>query len=258
MTEIEKENTPFLLREVFAKRGIKYGFFDLDGTMIDTTAHYGNYMYSFAEAVSSLAQGGKEAEWVFKSMEKTLRGLRPQFSVHPALMQETARVTALRFGVDFYSEGFQMHVGELMSLYEKAPKAFDGVHEALNVFKQGNLGLVVATHSDDSWTRVRLAKNGLLSYFDGHVFSFDSRGEKGIPEWESVYADLGVTPKEVVVSGDSIQSDIFPNLILGVPPEQVFKVATGFRLENKGMLPEGVVEIESFADLPYAILDKLS
>ena len=257
MVEKETEPVSAVLGEVFRRRDIHYGFFDLDGTLIDTHHYYDIYMDRYAGVIASLSPGHKEPEYVRETMSNILRGLRSEFSVNPALMLETARITALNFGQDFYSEEIQSHTADLMQLYVNAPAVFDGVHETLGVLMKAGLKPVVATHSEDPWTKVRLAKNGLLSYFEPRIFSFDSFGGKGIEEWKVVYGSLRVGPNQVIVAGDSILNDVDPNLVLGVPPEQIFRIATDYSDANKGELDDEVREVNKFADLPYAILERL-
>lgn len=253
MAEIYNEQLVAPLKDKFQSWGVKYGLLDLDGTQLDTVSLFKKYMRQFATDISQ--KTGFLVDEVSDFMGKALEAIRPELSVHPGLMEETARLTSQRFGLDYYGGEVDQEVDNLMKLYTSAPEAFDGVHQTLDLFRSAGVESVVVTHSDRPRTDDSLAKNRLLEYYRGRIFSFQSRGSKGVSEWSSVFDALGVTPLQVFGAGDNWERDIGPLIKLGVPKERVFRVATSYRNANIGAV-SGVTQINTFADLPMAILSQ--
>lgn len=235
---VEREKT---LREKFVEWGIKWILVDLDDTLIDTSQVYIERMTSFARSVA--CRNGRPIGEIHKFMIEVLNGLRSEFSVHPNLMSEVARIAMLRNGIDPLS--FVREYRDLMEIYEEAPMVFDGVIVALEKLRDG-VKIAVVTHSDWAWTEKKLARDRLHVLVD-RVFSIPSYQRKDLYAWERVLSDLKVSPKAVFVFGDSWNSDVRPALEVGVPINQVVRIQTNYDHANKGKI-EGVREVVSFAE----------
>ena len=234
------------LRETFLEKGVRWLATDLDDTVVDTSELYVSGMQTYSQniTIQSSLNPNPSMEIVWDFMKEVLNGLRSTYNVHPNLMQETARVTALRYGCNFYSEDLREPTEQLMRIYESVPPLFSGVHETLETIEETGIKVGAITNSDQQWTDRKLAKNGLYQTFD-RVINIPSHIPKDKRAWVEVFDSLEANVREVLVVGDSWSSDIRPVLELGVPPENVVRVRTSDSHANQGGV-SGIREVDRF------------
>ena len=95
-------------------------------------------------------------------------------------------------------------------LLEKPIVLLDGVEDVLNQL-QGKYKLVVATKGDLLDQERKLRKSGLEHYFH-HI---EIMSEKKEPDYQKLLKHLDIQPKEFMMLGNSLKSDVLPVLELG-------------------------------------------
>lgn len=251
---MSKENSTVdigLLKEAVKSMKIKWLFTDYDDTMADTNHEYSSRMRSYANFIANTSSNDNDEVLLF--MRETLNGLRSSFSVHPNLMSETARITALKFGLDHTSQEVITNRELLMEIYKSIPVPFDGVHETLVSLRDTGIMQAVITHADEPWATEKPAKAGL--YFD-KIFSVPSDKHKDVHAWKNAISTIGVLPSEILATGDSWNSDIRPALAAGIPPRNIIRIKTSYSHSDIGKV-DGIVEVDSFREVPKVLVGYL-
>lgn len=149
-----------------------------------------------------------------------------------------------------FIEGLPM----VLSIFTEAPEIFDGVEQTLALLKVTGRKIGVVTHGPKypegrDWTTIKLEDRNLTPYIDAVWLADDTR-PKGEVDWQGG-ADLLAIPNErLMIFGDGIEPDIIPALRLGMRVMAIRPIWD----KHKGILPEGVPLLESFAEAPEAIL----
>jgi putative hydrolase of the HAD superfamily len=86
----------------------------------------------------------------------------------------------------------------------------DGVEEVLQKLKK-NYTLIVATKGDLLDQERKLEKSGLLQYFH-HI---EVMSEKKEADYQKLIRHLDIQPRELLMVGNSLKSDILPVLKIG-------------------------------------------
>jgi putative hydrolase of the HAD superfamily len=97
------------------------------------------------------------------------------------------------------------------SLLNMPIQLLDGVEKTLEHLNQ-NYKLVVATKGDLLDQQRKMDRSGLSSYFD-HVEIMADKTEK---EYKKLISSLNVLPEKVLMAGNSLKSDIYPALAVGM------------------------------------------
>ena len=230
MTKIEK------LAEGFEEMGVTTALVDLDDTLVDTHAVY---LYRMERAVRIMA-GEDGAEALHQAWLARITENRSRFHVNPqVLYQSFAEVTG-EFTDD---EARGQAIEEIRCIYEEdTPPVFPGVDAFLRDLRQAGLKVCVVTHASPEWTAKKLSANNLASLVD-QVYCIDIDGPKDEDAWAAVYEKEGVTVNQVIVVGDSIVSDVWPNLNLGLPADRIVRVTSKFKFGSQEV-PEFVLQAD--------------
>jgi len=139
-------------------------------------------------------------------------------------------------------------IGEILelgrSLLSAPIKLFPGVNEVLPIL-QDKYRLVVVTKGDLLDQERKLEKSGLLPYFH-HI---EVVSEKSESNYLHLMHALDIQPKEFLMVGNSLKSDVLPVLAIGgkavhVPYEAIWL----HELAEKPVIP--YIEIASLVELP--------
>lgn len=95
-------------------------------------------------------------------------------------------------------------------MLEKPIELLDGVEEVLKSL-QGQYKLIVATKGDLLDQERKLDKSGLLSYFH-HI---EVMSEKKVPDYIKLVKHLDIEPRELLMVGNSLKSDVLPLIEIG-------------------------------------------
>jgi FMN phosphatase YigB (HAD superfamily) len=196
-----------------------------------------------AEAVCSRLEEDINVEDVRLLHLSFMGELRAKMFVNPQIMHVSAEMTLLHLGLDDDEELKQLCRQELNSIYEEdVPPIFPTTIPALRFLGElKNLRIVVVTHAGEEWTNKKLNAYGIKDLVD-HVYCLSVDGPKGEDQWQEVILSEQVSPKEVIVVGDSLKSDVLPNFKIGVPAENIYRVKSEYG--NSGEpLPNGVKEV---------------
>ncbi len=136
-------------------------------------------------------------------------------------------------------------LNRLVGLWNKnwlLAKPFDGALDILNELKK-NYKMALVSNTDNSAERI-VEKYNLNNYFDKIYFSFKTGYLKINPElFEKIMKDFRVKPEEVVMIGDSIESDMKTPSSLGIKTILV-------DLKQRRVYP---VKIKNIRELPEII-----
>lgn len=246
----ERENNDVnLLKEALGKREISWILTDGDGTIFDTVYVFRKHMGEYASFIAGCVN--QPQSLVYDFLTEALSHLRAEFSVHPSVMYEAARITAKRFAVEQIKA--EPYLDKLLTVYQIAPPLFDGAYEAIQKFRSTGIPIALVTHADQKWTDNKCALNGLHDAFAAK-FCFPSYGIKGEDEWRHTLTYLNVDARKVIVIGDSWSSDIRPALANGVPSKNIYRIKTDFDDANKNGV-NGICEVLNFSDIIPILLN---
>lgn len=131
------------------------------------------------------------------------------------------------------------------SLLNMPIQLLDGVEKTLEHLNQ-NYKLVVATKGDLLDQQRKLDRSGLSSYFD-HVEIMADKTEK---EYKKLISSLNVLPENVLMAGNSLKSDIYPALAVGMYAAYVpYHTMWKHELADENVKNERFFKIETFSQL---------
>lgn len=235
---IEVEGLSFNLEQSLERRLGSAGVVitDLDDVWFRTSEVYERRMTEVAEVFAPMV--GKKTEQVFDDLLSMIVARRSMMEVNPLIMP--AAVADLYKGY-----GLEDRVALAMA-FDSILEIFD---DFLPLYAEAEMSWPVLgglrrirvaawTHAEAEWTeRKMMMYPGLERVFSGGVFAVDVNRPK---ECESVLNSLEVNPNEVVIVGDSLNSDILTAVEAGVPSENIFWINP--RGVDVGMtgVPDGV------------------
>lgn len=231
-------------------KAVKAVLFDIDGTLVD---HTGAERAAVARLHAALAEAqavapGEFAEiWRREADRHYRRYLEGELTFAG---QRLARVKAV-FGCLGQSlsdraaaEVFALYLKE----YEASWRAYDDVLPCLQSLSSYRLGAI--SNGDPVQQRYKLARTGLLPYF----LTVVTAGAVGVAKPQAaIFAlalrELGITPKEAVCVGDSLENDVLGAQGAGLRP--VWLVRNG--LQGRPA-PQDVLAISTLLELDLEAL----
>lgn len=245
----------YQMTEVLRRRGVRGAFFDLDDTLIVTGKIFEKYIFAYSEGLS--ARCDKDARYIFDFFIHSLRGLKKVFNVNPALLMESARITALHVGVPYYSPELQALTASLMEVYQgHGAQPTEGTHRTLELLRKAGIDRVLVTHASEENTYKKLKAAGINPRDFAHIFCIDDLGMKGPEEWAYSLQQASHQPQEVLVVGDNWLADILPALEIGVPIDQVIRILNDGRDQHAQAI-ESVAQLNNVGELPEHIVLRL-
>ncbi|GAB6007678.1 HAD family hydrolase [Dysgonomonas reticulitermitis] len=126
-------------------------------------------------------------------------------------------------------------------------KLLDGVEDTLEKLNN-EYKLVVATKGDLLDQQRKLDRSGIVCYFD-HVEIMSDKTEK---EYKSLAASLNTSPANIMMIGNSLKSDIYPALAVGmyatyIPYHTMWKHELAYENTSNNRL----YKVDSFSDLVH-------
>ena len=246
----EREPLVGQLERKFDSLGISGLLFDLDDTLLETTA----YMKERKLALAIWAAGklGLPLDLVMDELDEAAHEAYDVLHVSAERWVLAVQLTAIKLTGDSYAlnEG----IGLIQELFFDSPEIISGIHPVMNLFEQTGIKMAVVTHAPSTlpwsdWTWIKLQKTGLDRYFS-QVWIADESKPKGIEDWRGA-ADLLQVPCENILGfGDNVNADGLPMLSLSM---RVIMVEPKWRKSN-GDLPAGIPVLASLVDAPEAIL----
>lgn len=127
----------------------------------------------------------------------------------------------------------------------------EGVEETLQALDSRHR-LILLTKGDDEVQRDKLARSGLVGYFEEvHVVA-----EKDADVFRNLIAEYNLHPERTWMIGNSPRSDVNPAVEAGIGGVYVPHPNT-WELEIEGLVPsERVTVLERFADLPQFVAQR--
>lgn len=127
----------------------------------------------------------------------------------------------------------------------------DGVEDTLKILSS-KYRLVVATKGDLLDQQRKLNRSGIADYFD-HIEIMSDKTEK---EYKKLIASLDVLPQNILMAGNSLKSDIYPALSVGmyavyVPYHTMWK----HELADENVINDRFFKVDTFSQLK-CLLDK--
>jgi len=214
-----KNNTN--LQNTLKERGIKALIFDLDNTVFDTDPYYINKKEaSFLEIVNNFPVENEEPVITAQKISQDVRKKFFERNCKP-MPVKVEYEEGLR---DFYKEHYHPLMDEILDkhlegFYENTPEIFP---EAINLFSffyhYPNMKFFAAnTLAGEDWTKVKIEyMKEMCKIPDIPYYTTDIEYPK---DWKKPIGDAlkqGVTLEEILVVGDSLESDIRPSIEQGI------------------------------------------
>ena len=224
--------------ENLRREGIKMVFFDMDDTLVKTGEGFQKYIGEFSEWVAG--ESGLKRKEVHRRYMETIMGLRGEFSVRPEISGATMEIVRRWCGVEEGREHDEA-TEKIMELYLDPFEECEGAREVVDLVFNAAVRMGVITLAGEEWTRRKIRKH-FFGRFEG-FYCVDTAGKKDRRAWESALDEFEVLPEEVMVVGDSWESDILPALDLGIK-KVIWINARGEHYED-----ERVIEIGGIGEL---------
>lgn len=189
------------------KKHIKVIAFDADDTLWVNETYFREAEEEFAKLLSKYETKNKIDQELFKTEIKNLAiygyGIKgfvlSMIECALELSNYKIKPTVLEKIVDIGKD-----------MLEKPIELLDGVEEVLKKL-QGNYKLIVATKGDLLDQERKLEKSNLLKYFH-HI---EVMSDKKTKDYKKIIRHLDIEPKEILMVGNSLKSDVLPLLKIG-------------------------------------------
>lgn len=170
-------------------QNIKAAVFDLDGTLLDSTAEWEGLGERYLSGRGITPLPGLDEKLRCMSLPEGSEYLKAQYSL-PETPSEILK--SILTGI----EGFYINECPLKP----------GALELLELLRQRGTGLAVATAGDERLARAALKRLGVLGYFAG-IFTCADWGGKDVPDiFMTAAAAVGGTPENTAVFEDSFHA----------------------------------------------------
>jgi FMN phosphatase YigB (HAD superfamily) len=242
-------------------------FWDLDNTFIETRA---KFISGLIDSSGLLLFGKKwlnsrSAEMIEKAtklkeefMDPTIRSLRNEFFVHPAVMNTTVHIAALHLGVPVESENYGLATQRVEDVYEKdIPEIYPESIQTVDAFNSTFADSYVGSHGQYLYTFRKVIGTGLSGKFK-KIVSFDVTKPKSL-QWKEKYGSLGIHPVQTLTIGDNYEADIVPNLMLGARAIWINQKRQPFMVEDQSKRLTArqlsrLIEVNSIGEVVDAVL----
>lgn len=250
-TGIEGDKTA-RLKDWLDGRGIKAVLFDLDDTLLDTSVVHEEQKERFTDYIVQNAPD-IDRERLLRIVDEADGAAFQSHSVSIHRYIAMTDLIASRFP-DKDPQLFYEGGGFLLGTYSRVPKFFPGAKETIRMFRAAIPKLGLVTHSNKEWTKLKVKTHGLDKLVD-HIEVIDENGPKDAAGWARAIAALGVYPDEVLVIGDSVPGDVLAPRQAGV--EHIINLKSPWAEYREGVIPDGVMQVNSIRDVIPAILSEL-
>ncbi len=188
-------------------KDIKVIAFDADDTLWVNETYFRDAEKKFAELLSSYETKNKIDQELFKLEIKNLDIYGYGIKGFMLSMVECA-LELSNYQIPSKTINEILNIGKEM--IEKPIELLDGVEEVLESL-QGKYRLIVATKGDLLDQERKLKKSGLLDYFH-HI---EVMSDKKASDYRKLVKHLDIQPKELLMIGNSLKSDVLPLLEIG-------------------------------------------
>src|SRR3989339_386451 len=248
MIELDRDPIFGEVKEKLNMLGIEGVLFDLDDTLIYTSEIFIRFMKMYAVEVAGKI-GVKEAELIDALQEINDEEYK-SMGVNPKRWAAVVEKLAKHFGHG--EKEILDNLDILMNIYMVEPRIRVGVHPMLSIFRASGMKMGLVTHANAEWTKYKLDRLGLWDYFD-QVVIVDENGHKKADDWRKGMDQMGVSPKNSLVVGDSLSGEIRPGDGLGA---RTVYMPSPWSVYRQGEVPEKTVVINQIFEL-LAALDRL-
>ncbi len=185
--------------------------FDLDDTLLDTSDLYWRARSAF---VKKLVEQGIDERILIKEFEKIDSINMKTFGFSPKRYENSMLATYELFVDQLNSHVSEQIISDIKAcgrlILEELPKPLDGAKTLLQ-WASEHYVLAMLTRGEDSFQREKLIKSGMFEYFD----FIRVVPKKDANVFREFLQDMGYSPKNTWVIGDSIKSDINPGIEVG-------------------------------------------
>lgn len=188
-------------------QNIKIVAFDADDTLWVNETYFRDAENEFAKLMSSYETENKIHQELFKKEIDNLKIYGYGVKGFMLSMIECA-LELSNYQIQQKTIDKILNIGK--DMLEKPIELLDGVEEVLQSLK-GKYRLIVATKGDLLDQEKKLEKSGLLQYFH-HI---EVMSEKNVVDYKKVIKRLDINPKELLMIGNSLKSDVLPLIKIG-------------------------------------------
>ena len=223
-------------------REIQVVAFDADDTLWDCQGHFERVMQQLYDELTPWVDRETAALELFATERKNMRLLGYGVKAFTLSMLETAmRVSRTEMPLTVLNNILQQCYGLLEFPCTPLPQ----VEDTLKVLQQRGWTLVVFTKGELLDQEHKLERSGLAQYF-AHVEITSDKGER---EFHQLCKKLNVTPRQLLMVGNSLKSDIAPALNIGCKAVYIpFHVTWQLEHHEQFDHPD-MVQIEQFGEL---------
>lgn len=215
----EFEFKPHLLAEFLCKQEIYCIGWDVDGTLVNTTAIYERAMDEASSQIlfNTHLRSLKENQLLRvrrlrEDMRTVINGTRKEFGTHPRIMawavHIAARSQAILPGSDRYLKARQ----EIDKIHNGlCPDPYPGAVETVKAFEQTGVSQIIATHAGRDWTERKIKHMGLNPNTFDQIICMDVTRPKEEQWQESLMPEANhrhIDPQHLLFIGDNPKADI--------------------------------------------------
>ncbi len=244
-----KELERIQLKSWLSAHGIKAVLFDLDDTLLETSAQERNIENSYVSYVAERVPSVNTEE-----MLASIRKFGAEAFVSHSVSQERWHAVVAHMA-EKYGQAMTPVLYDakkiIFNIYKTAPNLLPSAIETLDAFRASVPKMGVVTHAGVEWTNVKLDTHDLRKYFDSVTIA-DAFGNKGPEHWQEAMKALDVRPEEVLVIGDNLKGDILAAQSLGV--KYAVLLPSPWAVYREGTVAQGTLRAERIADVIRTIL----
>jgi FMN phosphatase YigB (HAD superfamily) len=238
MFEIERDPMIQITNERLRHLGIKAVFFDLDDTLVFTSALFVKNMHSFSEALSLKID--TDSDTIYHLLDKINNEEHLKNGANPDNWNTIICRLGEQLNCPQEAQSLRFHID---AIYTKEPRLIPGARQVLSGLQSGGLLLGQVTWGKLGWSQRKNDQAGITSFFDV-IVSADIHRSKNESDWQKAMNSLSVAPQESLVIGDNLKGDIIPAINLGA---RAIALTSPWSIFREGDAPKGVINADKIS-----------
>lgn len=205
------------LKQFLTKRNITSVAFDFDGTLSNTPEDcFVRGATNFLHSIEKTAGRTIDIEASLDEWNYIYTSKYNQFYVDPSTTFITANHFARKYGLSTTQTEVMFAKAQLeKDIYKTCPKPFPAAIKLVSDLRKLNIKQGIITHAKKDWTFLKLAP-WKHNFSRENVYCVDVNKPKDAAGWQEGYNKFGFSRETTMVIGDSLESDIKPNLELNI------------------------------------------
>ena len=203
------------LREYLDKKEIETVAFDVDNTLMATDNYYIEHTREAVFLLAEKIDKNRDPIDIAKEFEVILFEEFERNGKKPTVINDEF-INALEIYLGKKDESLEGLIGNYFKdFYKTVPTIHESIKDILERIIKTNRKIVLHSHAQKEWTAMKAQKLSELVGIDIPYLATPIDEEKDVKNWLKAFSLVNANPKNTLVVGDNLMSDIVPSIEAG-------------------------------------------